>query len=184
MMRSRTTVGLSLAGLLLVIGAGAVMATSAPNPAAGGGSIAPAAASPSAAPVGAKGEKAEKGDDALATVLDALVAKGTITAAQRTAILDGVVAEKGARNEARKAARQQLRDFLADGVITKAELAKLPADSPLRQLTTLMADGKITVDELRSLGKGFGKGLGNGHGNGWLHGADDADEDASASPAN
>ena len=83
----------------------------------------------------------------------------------------------GVRREARqeaarppgaaKADRQQLKDFLADGVITQDEFDKLPADSPLRKMTGLMDDGKITTDELKALGRGFMKGKGNG-GHGWL----------------
>ncbi len=102
----------------------------------------------------------------LSDVLDDLVTKGTITATQKTAILDAVKAERTVRREARqearkaareqaKANRQQLKGFLADGVITQEEFDKLPADSRLRKVTGLMDDGKITTDELKALGRGF-----------------------------
>ena len=63
-----------------------------------------------------------------------------------------------------KANRQQLKGFLADGVITREEFDRLPADSLLRKVTGLMDDGQITRDELKSLGRGLmgGKGRGNG----------------------
>ena len=56
-----------------------------------------------------------------------------------------------------------MQEFWADGVITKEEFDKLPADSPLRTMTGLMDDGKITTDELRGLRKMVGGGRG-GHG--------------------
>ena len=112
-------------------------------------------------------------DTALDKVLDDLVTKGTITAAQKTAILDALAAERATRQAERKAAqaerkalREKVKGFLSDGVITKAELDQLPADHPLRQLTSLMDDGKITLDELQSLGRGFMKDLGGGRGKG------------------
>jgi len=71
-----------------------------------------------------------------------------------------------ARREAAKAVRQQIREFLKDGVITADELAQLPADNPLRNLDKLLDDGKITLDELRQLGIGRGGkfGFGERHG--------------------
>jgi len=124
-----------------------------------------------------------------AGVLDGLVNKGTITAAQKTAILDALAAERATRQAdrqalraARQAARAQLRGFLSDAVITKAELDQLPADSPLRQMTSLMDDGKITLPELRALGRAFTKGLGlGGRMGGGMGGA--GAPNASASPA-
>jgi hypothetical protein len=173
----RSTLVIPLAAVLLVGAAGAVMATSvgpgAPAPAA----QQPAAASPSAAPSpGAKTTTPTFEDTALADALDSLVSKGTITAAQKQAVLDAVAAERATRKAARvaareqaKADRQQLRDFLSDGVITKEEFAKLPADSPLRKATTLMDDGQITTDELKGLGLGFGRMGGKGGGmGGWF----------------
>lgn len=183
-MKLHKTLILPVAALFVVGAAGAVLATSGNPPAGDAGAVVPAveSASPSAAP----GWRKSIEDTALSDVLDDLVGKGTITAAQKTAILDALVAEKEARRAERQAARQQLRDFLADGQISKKELAKLPADSPLRQLTSLMDDGRITTDELRSLGRGFGKDGGHGSGRGFgkgggLWGAPDAAP--SASPA-
>jgi polyhydroxyalkanoate synthesis regulator phasin len=178
---TRTSLIAVLAAALLVGATGAVLAASR-EPAAPAAPV-PAAATPSPAPAWG-GPKVR--DDLLAGVLDDLVAKGTITEAQKTAILNGVAAERSARQEERKAAReqakadrQQLKEFLADGVITRAEFDKLPATSPLRTLTTLMDDGQITTDELRELGRGmfpggkgnghgWGKGNGHGWGNGWM----------------
>ena len=92
-------------------------------------------------------------------MLDDLVAKGTITAAQKQAIVDGLQAEREqrtamkARMEALRAQAEKVKGFMSDGQITQEELDKLPADSPLRKLTNLMDDGKITTDELRSIGR-------------------------------
>jgi polyhydroxyalkanoate synthesis regulator phasin len=175
---SRTTIVVPLAGLLLVGAAGAVAATSGdPAP------TAPAVvAAPSATPAPSAGTtvKPEKADTVLTDVLDDLVTKGTITAAQKTAITDAVSAERTARREARQAARQQIRDLLEDGVITQEEFDTLPADSPLRTVTTLMDDGKITTDELRSIGRGL---LGGGRGHGPGHGGGKADDGATATPS-
>ena len=196
MPHSKTTLALPLVAVLLVVAAGAVMATSG-NPASAP-VVAPAAASPSPTPAPSDRVKAPTAGDALTQVLDDLVAKGTITAAQKKAILDGVTTEREARQAARKAAREQaradrkqIRDFLADGVITKEEFDKLPAKSPLRTLTTLLDDGKITTDELKALGKGWngllgnggkgnGGGMGNGHG--WGKGGNPNKAAPSASP--
>jgi uncharacterized membrane protein len=170
-----TTIGIPLAIVLLVGAAGAVTATSGDQtvPQA----EAPAAATPTPTPSSGTTVKPPKTDPLLSEVLDDLVTKGTITATQRTAILDAVQAERAVRREARqearkaareemKANRQQLKGFLADGVITQEEFDKLPADSLLRKVTGLMDDGKITKDELKTLGRGFMKGRGNG--NGWF----------------
>jgi polyhydroxyalkanoate synthesis regulator phasin len=184
--RNRTTLVLPLAGLLVVAGAGAVLATSGD---AGPGSntiVIPAAESPSPdASSGATTTSDKPRDTALTDVLDDLVANGTITESQKTAILDGLTAERTARREAAQAQRQQLKDFLADGQITQEELDQLPDDSPLRQLTGVMDDGKITTDELRGLGRGFGFGGGHGHGHGLgkLFPKDGAAPDATPAPS-
>ncbi len=181
---TRTTVVVPLAGLLLIGAAGAVAATS--------GDPAPATplvvAAPSATPAPSSGTtvRPEPKDTVLSDVLGSLVTKGTITAAQEKAIKDAVTAERTARRDARKADRQQIRDFLADGVITQDEFNKLPADSPLRAMTTLMDDGKITTDELKSLGRGLLGGKGHGGGMGGMfggkgHGWDKANPSASPS---
>jgi hypothetical protein len=186
-MKLTKTVAVPLVGVLLVIGAGAVLATTAMGPSSGAVPVQPAAESPSPAPTAGTKAKLDVQDTALTDALDKLVAKGTINVAQKQAVLDAVAAERIARQQARQAVRQkamadwqQLRGFLADGVITKDEFDKLPADSPLRTMTTLMADGKITLDELKAAGRGlFGAGLGKGwmkHGMGgmgkWGDGAD------------
>lgn len=186
-MKLNKTLGIPLAGLLLVGAAGAVLATTGSPTGTGSGSVVPAAASASPAPSAAT-TPVQK-DTALSDVLDQLVTKGTISSSQKAAILDAVTAERQARQTERRAARQQLRDFLSDGVITQDELNKLPADSPLRQLTNLMADGKITTDELRSLGRGVlgelgGRGFGaHGPGHGRMFGGQGANPGASPAPS-
>ena len=161
-MKLGKTLVIPLAGILLVGAAGAALATSGGAPAPGIGSVVPAAASPTPAPsTPAVGPAV---GPVLTDVLDGLVAKGTITAAQETAILDALIARRTELQSERRAVRQQIIGFLSDGVITKAELDQLPADNPLRRLTSLMDDGKITLDELRALGRGVVKGLGGGMG--------------------
>ena len=166
--RNRTTLVLPLAGLLVVAGAGAVLATSGDAGPSSNTIVIPAAESPSPAASSGTTTRPDKPKDTVLTdVLDDLVAKGTITESQKTAILDGLTAERTARREAAQAQRQQLKDFLADGQITQEELDQLPEDSPLRQLSGVMDDGKITTDELRGLGRGFGFGGGHGRGHGF-----------------
>ncbi len=177
---NRTTLVLPLAGLLVVAGAGAVLATGAPAPAATDTTVVPAAESPSASP--ATDTKTTPKDTALTDVLDDLVAKGTINESQKQAILDGLTAERTARREARQATREQLRTFLEDGVITQEEFDQLPEDSRFRQLEDLLGNGGITTDELKALGRGFGMGRG-GHGHGWNVAPDGTSPDAPASPS-
>jgi polyhydroxyalkanoate synthesis regulator phasin len=174
------TLVLPLAALLVVGAAGAVLAASTGPSAGDAAAVAPAVESPSPSAAPGWGKSIE--DTALSEVLNDLVSKGTITAAQKTAILDGLVAEKEARRAEKQAVRQQLQDFLADGQITQDELDKLPEDSPLRQATGLMDDGKITTDELRALKRGFGKGghgFGKGGHGGGMWGAPPAEAPAS-----
>ena len=172
-----------LVGLLLVVAAGAALATTGGSPAANTGGVIPAAATPSPTTSAATLKPAR--ETALDKVLKDLVTKGTITAAQQTAILDALTAERATRQADRKAAQaerkalqQKIKGFLSDGVITKDELDQLPANNPLRQMTALMADGKITLDELKSLGRGWAQGLGLGKGGHWTW-----VPNASASPA-
>ena len=132
---------------LVVLGAGAVLAATAPGSPSTTGAIVPAAASASPAPAASSTPAAPY----LTSVLDGLVAKGTITAPQEQAIVGAWVAK---RTEL-QAERGQLRTFLADGVLTADELAQLPADSPVQQLKPLMTNGQITVDQLRTIGRGI-----------------------------
>lgn len=177
------TLVVPLAGLLLVGVAGAALATSGTAPAGDTGAVIPAAETATPAPPAETAVKPEK-DGAITDVLDELVAKGTITAAQKTAIMDALTAERAERQAERKALQAErkalalkVKGFLSDGTITKSELDQLPADHPLRQLTTLMDDGQITLDELKSMGRGFGKGFGGGRG--WMHGDKGVAPDAS-----
>ncbi len=165
---SKTTLVIPLAAALLVGAAGAVMATTATPAAPEVQALAAATPTPSPSP-GTTVKPAVK-DDLLTGVLDDLVTKGTINSGQKTAILNALAAERTARQEARKAARdkakadlQQIKGFLSDGVITKEEFDKLPADSALRKVTTLMDDDKITTDELKSIWRGLGIGKDNGN---------------------
>ncbi len=160
-MKLSKTFVIPVAGLLVVLGAGAVLASTGSSPSAAGATVVPAAESPSPGASGAP--KREFKDEALTSVLDDLVAKGTITAAQKQAIVDGLQAEREqriadakARMEALRAQAEKVKGFLADGQITQEELDQLPADSPLRNLSNLMDDGKITTEELRSIGRGSG----------------------------
>ena len=191
-MKLTKTFVIPVAGLLVVLGAGAVLASTGTSPTTGGSAVVPAAESPSPGASGAP--KREFQDQALTSVLDDLVAKGTITAAQQQAIVDGLKAERAqrladakARMEALRAQAEKVKGFLADGQITQAELDQLPADSPLRKLTNLMDDGKITTDELQSIGRGwFGGFGGRGHGFGRGFGGfghDGVKPDASPSPS-
>ncbi len=184
-----STVVVPLAVVLLVIGAGAVLATSGPS--APTNTPAPAAATPTPDATTAPAASGDPGkgpsaggflrpfvddDTALKTALDKLVTAGTITADQEQAILDAVKTERQARlqdlqaqRQALQAQRDQIRQFLSDGVLTQDELNQLPADSPLRKLSSLMTDGKITVDQLRQLGQDLfpafgGPGRGRGFG--------------------
>jgi polyhydroxyalkanoate synthesis regulator phasin len=190
------TLVLPLAAILVVVGTGAVLASTGGLSPSTIGAVAPAAdpsAAPAAdpaspAPSAASAPQPKVHDALLRDVLDDLVANGTISAAQEQAILDAVdarraelKAQRQAQREALKAQRQQIRQFLADGVITQDELDQLPADSPLRQLTSLMDDGKITIDELRQLGRDLLGGRGHKLFPG-LH--PDASRAPSASPTN
>ena len=195
-MKLSKTLVIPVAGLLVVLGAGAVLASTSSSSAANGAPVAPGADTPSAAPaspgaspkVGVK--RAIPQDQTLTKVLDGLVAKGTITAAQEKAIQDGLTAERTrlqaerkAKMDALRAQAQQLKDFMSDGQITQDELNKLPADSPVRKLTNLMADGKITTDELKSIGRGFGGFGGFGRGFGGFGHFGNGDKHNNASPA-
>src|SRR5262249_28879645 len=162
-----TSLVIPVAALLVAVGAGAVLASTGSSPSTSGSAgVVPAADQPSASPAAAPTASPPPGaprrafqDPLLTQVLDDLVAKGTITADQRQAILDGLQSARQAKIDEARQRAEQLRQFLADGQITQDELNQLPADSPLRQLSNLMADGTIPVDELRSIGRGFLRGV-------------------------
>lgn len=162
---------------LVVAGAGAVLASTSPA-ASPAGAVSPAAATSTPSPAASSAPVAP----VLKSVLDPLVAKGTINADQEQAIISAWVAKR----DELKAERAELRKFLSDGVLTADELAQLPADSPLQQLKPLMTNGQITVADIRALGRGILRQLnmggagGNGQGGlrGLLNGAA-----PSASPA-
>lgn len=127
---------------LVLVGAGAVLAGTAPSASTGTAVAATASSSPAATP------SSKPVAPYLRSVLDPLVANGTITSAQEQAIVTAWVAKR----DELKAERQQLRKFLSDGVLTADELAQLPADSPFQQLKPLMTNGRITVAQIRALG--------------------------------
>jgi polyhydroxyalkanoate synthesis regulator phasin len=137
----RKLLGIPLAGLLLVGGATAVLATTGAGSAmltvAGGAST------------------------VLGDVLDDLVNDGVINQDQADAITDAVDERRETLRSEAKALREQMRTFLEDGVLSAEELAQLPEDHPLRNLDLYLEDGQLTQDELRAL-RGFGRGFG-GH---------------------
>ena len=117
-------------------------------------------------------------------MLDDLVANGTITESQKTAILDGLDRRAHrAPGEAAQAQRQQLKEFLADGVITQEELDQLPADSPLRQLTGSWTTARSRPTSCAASVAASGFGGGRGHGFGKLFPKDGTAPDASPAPS-
>ncbi|MHB8958370.1 MAG: hypothetical protein ACYDAN_01935 [Candidatus Limnocylindrales bacterium] len=147
-MKLSKTIGLPLAtAALVIVGTGAVLASTAPAAPSAAGAIVPAAPSTSAAPAASTAPVAPY----LRSVLDPLVTKGTITGGQEQAIIDAWVAKRAET----QAELKQLRAFLSDGVLTADELAQLPADSPLQQLKPLMKNGQLTVADMRALGRGI-----------------------------
>jgi polyhydroxyalkanoate synthesis regulator phasin len=180
----RKLLALGLGASLLLVGTGAVLAQTTTTPA-------PAASTaPSGDPGLGHAPSAAARPSLLDKVLKELVADGTLQQGQADKILgrlkterDALRADASARREAAKALRQQIRDFLKDGVITADELAKLPADDPLRNLDKVLDDGKITLDELRQLGIGRIRDVLGKHGLRHLGGGDDAHASPSASPA-
>lgn len=161
---------LAASGLIALGGAAAVSA--APD---AGASVAPAA-------VVLTAEDGTARSNILTDVLKSLVTDGTITQAQSDKIVSTLDAKRTALQAEREAARAQMQEFLADGVISADELAKLPADSPLRSLGSILDDGQITLDELRSL-RGAGGFGGRGHGHGFGGGPLDGDDAPAASSA-
>jgi hypothetical protein len=141
-----------LAAILIVTGAGAVLATTNSHPAT---VEAPAAAAATPAAPAATPEPPKPPKD-LVTVLDQLVKDGKITPAQETMILDGLVAQKVADRAAHEALKAQLATILADGVITQAEVDSLPTGSPLKGISKFMTNGKISVTDLQALGAAVG----------------------------
>lgn len=179
---SKTTIVVPLAGVLLIGAAGAVAAATAGSPAGDPVVVAAPSASPSASS-DVKPLVGER-DTLLTDVLDDLIAKGTITEAQKTAITDALTAARQERRDSLRADAEQLRSFLEDGVITQDEFDQLPADSRLRQIAGIMDDGQITVDELRELRAGGFGGRGHGFRGDWGPKGDTSpDASPDASPA-
>ena len=110
-MKLSKTLVIPVAILLVALGAGAVLASTTSSPAASGTTVAPAAESPSASPAASPkvGPLKAAQDETLTTVLDDLVAKGTITAAQEQAIKDGLTAERAKQQADRKAKMDALK---------------------------------------------------------------------------
>ncbi|REK12624.1 MAG: hypothetical protein DWQ40_10985 [Actinobacteria bacterium] len=89
----------------------------------------------------------------LEDVLSDLVEDGTIDQSQADAILDAVQA-KAEELKARAAElREQIAQFLEDGVITADELAELPEDHPFNNPDGIFAealeDGELTLEEIQ-----------------------------------
>lgn len=153
-MKLSNTLVAPLAAILIVTGAGAVLASTNNHPT--DTSSAPAAAATATPAPGAPAKPTPpepKPPKDLVIVLDNLVKDGTLSSAQETKILDGLVAQKLADRTAREALRTLMQSIVADGVITQDELDKLPSDSPLRDLSKLMTNGKITLDQMKSFGQ-------------------------------
>jgi hypothetical protein len=142
----RRLIGIPILGLLLLVGATAVLA----GP--GGGSAALTA-------VGGA-------STVLSDVLSGLVGDGVIDQGQADAILEAVDARHEELRAERQRLREQLRGFLEDGTLSADELAQLPEDHPLRNLDQYLEDGQLTLEELRQL-RGFGFGFGH-RGHGWF----------------
>ena len=147
----RRLIGIPLAAGLLILAATAVLAgTDAVNSATQGGTAV-----------------AGRAIRVLEDVLSGLVDDGTITQEQSDAIVSAVEDRAEELRAQFKEQREQLREFLEDGVISADELAQLPEDHPLRNVDeSLLEDGQLTRDELRELRVGRGRGhhgFGPGH---------------------
>ena len=150
-MKLSNTIVAPLAAILIVTGAGAVLAATNAQPTPRVAEApAPAANTPTATPT-APEKPAPKPPKDLVTVLDSLVKAGTITQAQEDKILAGLVSQKLADRAAHEALKALLESITADGVITQDEVNKLPADSPLRGITKFMTNGKISLDDIKAL---------------------------------
>lgn len=134
-----------VSGVLLVAGAGAVLAATAPAAPSGQHVLAATATATPTTPSASARPMAPM----LTAVLDDLVGQGTITSAQEQAIVDAWVSKRGEL----KAERARIKSIFADGILTADELAQLPADSPLQQLKPLLTNGQITVDQIRKVGR-------------------------------
>ena len=103
----------------------------------------------------------------LGSVLDELIADGTITADQAETIRAKLQERheslhEGFRDRMReRAERFGIDEMLADGVIDAAELETLPEDHPLRDpdgpAAEYLDDGQLTVEELRELRASVGR---------------------------
>jgi hypothetical protein len=147
-----------MTGLLLVVGATAVLAQtgsgSAVLTALGGAST------------------------VLTDVLADLVGDGVINQSQADAITEAVDTRREELRAERERLREQLQGFLEDGTLSAEELAQLPEDHPLRNLDSFLDDGQLTQEELLQL-----RGFGFGHrGHGWFRGPG-IDPDASPAPS-
>lgn len=106
-------------------------------------------------------EMEERHAERLATAteaLQALVADGTLTADQLTAIVEALetaAEERPPRVRRGMRAGWQIAEMLEDGVIDASELAELPADHPLADpdgpAAAYLDDGQLTEDELEEL---------------------------------
>ena len=158
---NRTSVVLPLAALLVIGGAGAVFAANGSAP-SGPTPVVPAADSPSPSAVTTAPVPDKPKDTVLEDTLDEARRRRHDHREPEEASSTASWPSAPPRQAARKAERDQLKAFLADGVITQAGDRPAPGRQPLRSLTTLLDDGKITTEELQTLGRGFGFGGGRG----------------------
>lgn len=175
----RKLIWLPVAGFLLI--AGAAVATAAPGVVSRvQGIVTAAAASPD--PSTAPGVVMNDKNGLLNEVLADLVTKGTITQAQADAITAALQTKIEDKRAELDAVRQQWQTFIADGVITQAEIDQLPADNPLRlAFDSIAQNGQVSLDQLRLLhpfGRGPGGfGFGPGHHGGFDWGGPDNSEE-------
>ena len=92
-----------------------------------------------------------RGMDFLGDVLDELVGEGTIDDTQAEAILDAVEEKALQIKEERDALREEIKEYLEDGVLTSDEAANIPDDHWLFSdaLDEAWADGELTLEEIR-----------------------------------
>ena len=94
---------------------------------------------------------ARRGLNVLSEALSGLVSDGTIDQSQADAVADGVQARADEIKAEHEAAREMIKGFLEDGLITADEAAQLPEDHPLNgeAFSEAWADGELTTDEIR-----------------------------------
>lgn len=92
-----------------------------------------------------------RGMEFLGDVLNDLVDEGTINSGQAEAVLAAVEEKAAEIKEEREALRDEIKGYLADGILTSDEAANLPDDHWLLSdaLDEAWADGQLTPEEIR-----------------------------------